>query len=667
MRLLAIHVQHFRCIENQSLQFDDLTALVGANGAGKSAFLRALNYFYEGPGGITREDFYNRDTTQPIQITVSYGALGDGGREAFNGYVHDDVLKVVLHITWLTPDEGGEGRPAASYHGWTPRHKSFDEVRGAATAPDRLAALRSLVEGKPELYDFTPESAWTRAGTQIADWEAAHPDECTLELDDGTHFRPPNTETSPLAPYTQLIFVPAVREASDEAAESHTSTIGRLVALVVGDISTSKDVQRVSQEFKQAYVEVIRKEESERLPALQRQLTEALRGYVPHASVKLTWQGADVRLTPPRTVVWLEEDRFEGEIEGKGHGLQRLFIVSILQVAALTRAASRQEGGMGTTVQEPAGESDIEPGPRPRYVLAIEEPELYQHPMQARRFAGVLSALASADAPDAKSQVVYSTHSPLFVGVDQFDGIRLARKVEVRPDLPLVTQVRSTTLNEVMTTVKRAFGRDRYSLDRFRSTLKSVLSPSVSEGFFAHTVVLVEGPEDQAVIEAALRAGGVDLEGEGIAVVPVEGKGNLDRPYAIFTGLGISCYVVFDGDAQAPENERKPEINLALQCLCGEKQPRDFPETGARERYAAFRRGLSKDLPEEYGAKDFCSVRDEVARGMGWEDEPSRAKKNPVVLREVISRMHAAGRRSATLDNMVDAIRALAAAARAVL
>jgi hypothetical protein len=52
---------------------------------------------------------------------------------------------------------------------------------------------------------------------------------------------------------------------------------------------------------------------------------------------------------------------------------------------------------------------------------------------------------------------------------------------------------------------------------------------------------------------------------------------------------------------------------------------------------------------------------------MGWEDEPSRAKKNPVVLREVISRMHAAGRRSATLDNMVDAIRALAAAARAVL
>lgn len=202
-------------------------------------------------------------------------------------------------------------------------------------------------------------------------------------------------------------------------------------------------------------------------------------------------------------------------------------------------------------------------------------------------------------------------------------------------------------------------------MDRFRSTLKSVLSPSVSEGFFAHTVVLVEGPEDQAVIDAALRAGGVDLEGEGIAVVPVEGKGNLDRPYAIFTGLGISCYVVFDGDAQAPENERKPEINLALQSLCEEKQPRDFPGTGARVGYAVFRRELTRDLPEEFGAEQFHSVRDQVAREMGWEDEPSRAKKNPVVLEEVIRQMHEAGRRSPTLDSMVDAIRALAAAARA--
>jgi hypothetical protein len=359
--------------------------------------------------------------------------------------------------------------------------------------------------------------------------------------------------------------------------------------------------------------------------------------------------------------VWLGEDRFEGEIEGKGHGLQRLFIVSILQVAAATRAAPAQESDTGTPAPEPGTES----GPHLQHVLVIEEPELYQHPMQARRFAAVLSALASADAEDAKTQVVYSTHSPLFVGVDRFDSIRLARKVEGKPDLPLVTRIRSTTLNDVMTAVNRAFGRDRCSLDRFRSTMGCILCPSVSEGFFAHTVVLVEGPEDGAVVEAALRAADVDLEGEGIAVVPVEGKANLDRPYAIFTALGISCYLVFDGDSRKRPNERRPEINRALQSLCGEEQPVEFPETGARERYAAFRRELTRDLPEEFGAEQFYSARDQAARDMGWEGEPSRAQKNPVVLEQVIRRMHEAGRRSPTLDNMVDAIRALAAAARA--
>lgn len=663
MRLLGIEVRHFRCIESERLELGDLTMLVGANGAGKSAFLRALSYFYEGPGGIGRADFYNRDVSMPIEVAVDYGALAEEEREVFDGYVHDGVLSVVLRVSWFTPEEGGEGTAQGTYHGWLRRHEPFQQVRQAGSAPEKLAALRQLVDQKPELYAFSPESAWTRAEPQMAEWEAAHPDECPLELDEARYLRPPNSGTGPLAPYTQLIFVPAVRDASEEAVESRGSTIGRLVALVVGDLSGAEEVQRLGQEFKKRYGELVRREESERLRTLEGQLAEVLGGYVSNAGVRVKWEGGDVSLIAPRTVVWLEDDGFEGEVEGKGHGLQRLFIVSILQVAAAVRAAASEaaaaEEGAGEPeeVAQPEGQSQ----PRLRYVLAIEEPELYQHPMQARRFATVLGALASGDGGSAKSQVVYSTHSPLFVGVDRFDGVRVARKVEAGPGLPLVTRIHSASLEEVMVGLNQAFGAARYSLDRFRATLRSILSPSVSEGFFARTAVLVEGPEDQAVVEAALRAGNVDLEGDGIAVVPVEGKANLDRPYGMFSALGISCYVVFDGDFHKSEKDRKPEINVAIQRLCGEQEPAEFPESGARELYAAFRHELSKDLPDEYGAKGFYSVRDEVAREMGWEDEPSRAKKNPVVLREVIRRMHEAGRRSPTLDGVVEAIRKLGA------
>lgn len=669
MRLLRIEVRHFRCIENERLELGDLTTLVGANGAGKSAFLRALNHFYEGPAGIACVDFYNRDPNTPIEITVAYAGLGEEEREVFNAYVHDDVLKVVLRVSWVTPEEDEEGSAQAGYHGWMRRHKPFEEIRAGGSAGDKVAALKKLVDEKPELYDFTPKSAWTRAEPQMAEWEAAHPEECALELDDGKYFKAPNSETGPLAPYTQLIFVPAVRDACEEAAESRTNTIGRLVRLVVGDISTSKNVQLLSQEFKQRYADEVRRQESERLSALEERLGEVLGGYVKYAGVRLKWEGADVSLVTPHTVVWLEDDRFEGEVEGKGHGLQRLFIVSILQVAATVRAEVSEAAAAGeaTGEAEGAGEPEGEPEPRLGYVLAIEEPELYQHPMQARRFATVLGALASADGGSAKSQVVYSTHSPLFVGVDRFDSIRVARKVEAASGVPLVTRISSATLEEVMNRLNQAFGSARYSLKRFRSTLPSILSPSVSEGFFARTVVLVEGQEDQAVIDAALRAAGVDLEGDGIAVVPVEGKSKLDRPYGMFSALGISCYVVFDGDFSEAEAKKdcKQEINVAIQRLCGEEEPTEFPDSGARQGYAAFRREITKDVPEEFGAKEFHSVRNKVAREMGWEDETSRAKKNPVVLREVMSRMHGAGRRSATLDGIVEAIGKLAARAHA--
>lgn len=658
MRLLAIRVRNFRCIADETLLFDDLTALVGANGAGKSAFLRALNYFYEGPSSITPEDFYNRDTKEPIEITVTYGQLSEDEKRALGGYVRDDAVEVLLRITWITREDGSQGAPTSSYHGWIARHDAFQRVRAADSAAAKLKALKELVESDPRLYEFTPDAgAWGRAESQIAEWERAHPEHCAFEEDDGSYFKAPNTGTGPLAQHTELIFVPAVRDASDEATASRSNAFGRVVGLVVGDISTSRDVQGLSEEFRQKYTAVVEKEELQRLPALQEQLTEALRGYVPYASVKLEWRGADVSLTTPQTVVKLEDDGFLGEIEGKGHGLQRLFIVSILQVAAAVRA-----GSMTTQAPEAAQASEIRHDSL-TYILAIEEPELYQHPMQARRFASALSGLSQPDGERGQIQVVYSTHSPLFVGVDRFDSIRVARKVEARAGLPLVTQVRSITLNDVMIKVNEAFGRDEYSLDRFRSALGCILTPLVGEGFFARTVVLVEGQEDQAVVEAALRVSDAGLDAAGIAVIAADGKGNLDRPYAIFTGLGVACYVVFDADAHKDENEGRPEVNLALQRLCGEAQPAEFPDTGVHERYTVFNRDLGKDVPEEFGAKEFYQARDAIAGEMGWKDELSRAQKNPVVLERVMRRMNGAGRRSGTLDNMVAAIRALAGAA----
>ena len=86
----------------------------------------------------------------------------------------------------------------------------------------------------------------------------------------------------------------------------------------------------------------------------------------------------------------------------------------------------------------------------PTLILAIEEPELYQHPIRQRHFASVLLKLAGGDIVGVtkQTQVLYCTHSSLFVGIDRFDQLQLLRKVPPRDvDRPASTKVTSATIN----------------------------------------------------------------------------------------------------------------------------------------------------------------------------------------------------------------------------
>ena len=67
----------------------------------------------------------------------------------------------------------------------------------------------------------------------------------------------------------------------------------------------------------------------------------------------------------------------------------------------------------------------------PNLVLAIEEPELFQHPNRQRHIAEILMQLAKGNIPGVanKTQIIYGTHSPLFVGIDRIEQIRLLRKI----------------------------------------------------------------------------------------------------------------------------------------------------------------------------------------------------------------------------------------------
>ena len=118
------------------------------------------------------------------------------------------------------------------------------------------------------------------------------------------------------------------------------------------------------------------------------------------------------------------------EASNLAYSIQRVFILTILQHLSVIQIRYAQ-----LRKDEAKNESDGEKGATivesPDLILAIEEPELFQHPNRQRHFAKVLLQLAEGTLPGVaeKTQIIYCNHSPLFVGIDRINEIRLLKKV----------------------------------------------------------------------------------------------------------------------------------------------------------------------------------------------------------------------------------------------
>jgi predicted ATP-dependent endonuclease of OLD family len=319
------------------------------------------------------------------------------------------------------------------------------------------------------------------------------------------------------------------------------------------------------------------------------------------------------------------------------------------------------KGDEGATEEGSASETEIpeQEGPQlPSLVLAIEEPELYQHPSRQRYMAAVLLKLAQGTIPGVakKTQVLYTTHSPLFVGLDRFEQVRLLRKADNAAGKPRVTKAVKAELDAVAEELWAAGSRQgsKYTGDTLRPRLQAVMTPWVNEGFFADVAVLVEGEDDRAAIMGVATSMKQDFDSDGISVIPCMGKNNLDRPLVIFRRLGIPVYVIWDGDQG--RTGAKAEDNRRLLRLLGESEE-DWP-CGAKNRHACFKTNTETTLAEELGEDLFNRLPLE-AQGQLDIAKKEAALKNPAVLRRIVVGAFAEGRTSGTLQGIVERVVAL--------
>jgi len=129
----------------------------------------------------------------------------------------------------------------------------------------------------------------------------------------------------------------------------------------------------------------------------------------------------------------------------------------------------------------------------PGRILLVDEPEISLHPQSQRALMRALRGL--------NCQMLVATHSANLLD---------------RADPRTVVRLRRSAAGTDVASPSALSDEDARHLARFTS-------PQTAEAFFARTVVLVEGLSDQLAIEALAERRGMNLDADGVAIVPMGG------------------------------------------------------------------------------------------------------------------------------------------------
>ena len=555
MKIARIRIQNFRSFKDETIYLNNYSCLVGPNGSGKSTILSALNILfrdtYSGSDNtvLQEEDFHCKNTSEPVRITVTFTDLNDDAKREFQHYFRQEELTVTACAIFDPATKTAGVKQFGSRMAMTDFSECFEDGVKATDIKTKYAALK---EKYPDLPDETVGKNMVSA---LREYEKTHPGLCT-PIESEAQFFGFTRGSNLLDQYVQWIYVPAVKDASNEQIESKNSALGRLLTRTVrASVNFDESLRTIKEDAQTKYLTLLDQNQS-KLDDLSNSLQTKLREWShPDVRLKLQWRcdaEKALNITPPLAETIAGEGAFDGAIKNFGHGLQRSYLLALLQELA-----------------------SINTEQSPTLILGCEEPELYQHPPQARHLASVFEKLT-----DNNSQIIVSTHSPYFVSGKGFEDVRYVRRDRSVHE----SKVQHLKYDDLIQAVTAARGEALPSGSTGAiAKIHQVLQPQVNEMFFTPTLILVEGLEDVAFITSYLLLMNLwdEFRRFGCHIVPVSGKSNLFKPIVIANKVCIPFFAVCDGDTDSPiangRQEKHKKDNLTILNLCGISSPDPLP------------------------------------------------------------------------------------------
>jgi putative ATP-dependent endonuclease of OLD family len=557
MKIKQVRIENFRVFEDVTIPFDNYACLIGANGAGKSSILCALNLFFRQTANASTdilrpqaEDFHAKNVDNPIRITVTFTDLSPEARTDFQDYVRQGEL-IISSEARFDAEQGCATVKQYGQRKGMEQFREYFELDKAGAKADELKAVYTTMRSQfKELPSATTKQAMR---DQLLHYEAQHSGDC-VDIPSADEFYGFSKGTNRLNKYVQWVFVPAVKDAvAEQSAGKNTALSQILDRAVKARTGVTDGLAQLKEEAQGKYREILSQHQGA-LGDLSNELAQKFRQWAhPDASLKLEWQEVanPIGINDPLAAITAKEGDFEGQLARFGHGLQRSYLFALLHV--LSNADDSQS---------------------PTLILGCEEPELYQHPPQLRHLVDVFKQLTVKN-----SQVILCTHSPIFVTGIDFEDVRLIQKNQ-STGRGSVAQVAPGELAEEIT---KAYAGKRPPEKPEAALLKlhQILQSEINEMFFAPVVVFVEGREDLAFLSTYLHLMGQyeSFRQFGCHLVSCGGKSCMDRPLAVANRMCIRKFVVFDsdGDTEGEKRTSHESWNTALLRLSNHEEVDAFP------------------------------------------------------------------------------------------
>lgn len=255
-------------------------------------------------------------------------------------------------------------------------------------------------------------------------------------------------------------------------------------------------------------------------------------------------------------------------------------------------------------------------------------------------------------------QIICSSHSPYLTDIQDAEDIRIMRKIKNDGNYEVtISEVQLDKIAQELKVLHQLPEGTRCDATTLKSRLKAIMTLELSEGFFADKVVLVEGLEDKAVIQAIDQYTSKIFDSKGIVVIPVIGKNNLDRPALIFQDLGIPVYLIFDTDSDCSPTDLNShkKVNIILKKIMGEANLTEPLELKIERNYASLNPSMTKVIKSAIGDVLYTQIMDEVKEEYGFKKDKD-CRKNYIVMTQFIQRVYDSGEQITELEEIIQNI-----------